>query len=352
MKDEAKSRPRERGGRSLRSALRKTLVTAATLCTLGTALPTFAGQPVLDADLVRILNELRLEQRQEFDKNVDRWDKVAELLREYVEYTRAEEQRHGQWQQNHRMLDRNQRDNFTQTFRSLSSSVRDVKGTDLSSKALASGLSGNSPMGGGQGAQGGQGGQGGGGLPNIAQLISAFTSGSTDDLLNMLKSGTFLQGGNLGGLEKMLALHNTGDIGALVASAQAANANRPNAANLNDRVKQSLERTKLRTDTEGQNLAAVRATAQGASTRLAAIEGLVAQAGQLGEIDPNTGQPKFDNGKLAELRAYLSSVSALQNEELVKLNAKDMGDRATDRLLSNAGNARNQERNIATSRNQ
>lgn len=344
MKEEAKSRPRERGGYGLKRAARRTLVAVTAVCTLGMAAPAFSADEVVDRELIRILEELRVDQREEFDKNIDRWDKVAELLREYVAYTQAEEQRHGQWQQNYRMLDRAQRDNFTRTFRDLAASLRDVKGTDLSSKALASGLGGNNPFGGGQGGQGG--------LPSIAQLIGAFTGGNTDDLLNMLKTGTFLQGGNLGGLEKLLALHNTGDIGALVASAQVANGNRRNAGVLNQRVKDSLERTKLRTDTEGQNLTAVKATAQGTATRLAVIEGLVTQAGQLGQIDPTTGQPRFDNGKLAELRAYLSSVSALQNEELVKLNAKDMGDRATDKLLKNAGDARNQERNIATSRNQ
>jgi hypothetical protein len=116
--------------------------------------PACAQIPVIDVDLVRILGELKFAQSAEFSMNVARWEEVSELLRKYVEYSRAEETRHGQWKQNNTLLDQAKKDDFANTFRGLTSSLRQVKGTDLSSKALASGLQQPAGSGGGGGVGG------------------------------------------------------------------------------------------------------------------------------------------------------------------------------------------------------
>jgi hypothetical protein len=108
---------------------------------------------------------------------------------------------------------------------------------------------------------------------------------------------------------------------------------------LAEKLMNSIQMTKHNMDEAGRDLRQVQATAKGSGTRLTAIEALVAQAGELGGTDKE-GKPKFDGGKLAELRTYLTSVSAMQNEELIKLHSKDMGDRASAQLKLAGGAAK------------
>jgi hypothetical protein len=343
--------PRAQPKQSLASsAARSGIATVALLCAAGFSLPAHADKAVNDQALVQILQELKINQKEEFGKNVDRWEEVSELLKKYIAYSKAEEVRHGQWQQNNTLLDQAKKDDFAKTFKGLTSGLREVKGTDLSSKALASGLkTGASSSGaGGLGGLGGLGGSGGG-LPDINSLgdfmklisdgLGQFSGLSTEGFLPMLTGGTFLEKDASDALAQILKLHSADDIKGLVSSVTATNAKIPNGEAMTKGVKAALERTKLRTDTAGQDLAAVKVTATATGSRLSAIEALVQQANALGAEDPKTGKPRFDGAKLAELRAYMSSVSAMQNEELVKLSAKEMGDRATDNLMSGAATA-------------
>jgi hypothetical protein len=329
----------------------KSAVASAVLfCATAFSLPAHADKAVKDQALIQILEELKTNQKEEFGKNVDRWEEVSELLKKYIAYSKAEEVRHGQWQQNNTLLDKTKKDDFAKTFKGLTSGVRDVKGTDISSKALASGLK-NGAASTGSGGLGGLGGLGGsgGGLPDITSLgdfmklisdgLGQFSGLSTESFLPMLTGGTFLEKDQSDALAQVLKLHSVDDIKNLVTSATVNNAKLPNGDVMTKGVKEALERTKLRSDTAGQDLAAVKATASGTGSRLSAIEALVQQANALGAVDPKTGKPNFDGAKLAELRAYMSSVSAMQNEELVKLSAKEMGDRATDNLMSGAATA-------------
>jgi hypothetical protein len=304
---------------------------AAGVC-IALAMPAHAAKSVIDEELVRILAELETNQKEEFDKNIDRWKEVSDLLKAFIEYSKVEQERHDKWRQNNTLLEQGKRDEFKKTFADLVSGMREVKGTDLSSKALANGLAAPAAAGGAAGGVNAI-------LAEIGKLLQAFTNGDTDDLLKMLADGTFLSK-DASALAQVLAMHTSGDIDVLIKQVEAQNVGRPNATVLTQGVKDSLQRIKLRTDTYGQELTAVQTTAKGSSSRLAALETLVAQVNSLGAIDPTTGQPRFDAAKLAELRTYLTSLSALQNEELVKLNAKEMGDRATDQLMSSAGTAR------------
>jgi hypothetical protein len=196
-----------------------------------------------------------------------------------------------------------------------------------------------------------------GGVADIANAVAAFqqlisallgnvSGATTGDLINMLTQGTYLDGDTSAALEKVVNLHTVGDISALVATVGATNARLPNGSVMTKGIEEALKRAKLGTDTAGEDLAAVKVTAKGSSSRLTAIEALVQQANALGSIDPSTGKPRFDGAKLAELRAYMSSVSAMQNEELVKLSAKEMGDRATDNLKAAAATSAKLESNL------
>lgn len=327
--------------------VKSVIASAAFFCAVALSLPAHADKAVKDQALIQILEELKNNQKDEFGKNVDRWEEVSELLKKYIAYSKAEEVRHGQWQQNNTLLDKAKKDDFAKTFKGLTSGIREVKGTDLPSKALASGLKNgtSSTSAGGLGGVGGS----GGGLPDVNSLsdfmklisdgLGQFSGLSTESFLPMLTGGTFLEKDQSDALTQVLKLHSVDDIKNLVTSATANNAKLPNGDVMTKGVKEALERTKLRSDTAGQDLAAVKATASGTGSRLSAIEALVQQANALGATDPKTGKPNFDGAKLAELRAYMSSVSAMQNEELVKLSAKEMGDRATDNLMSGAATA-------------
>jgi hypothetical protein len=306
---------------------------------LGAAPLAHADKAVKDATLVKILEQLRDEQQQEFTKNIDRWGEVSQLLEKYVEYSKAEDKRHRQWQQNQTLLPKAEKDNFAATFKELSGGVREVKGTDLASKAVASGLQ-SSGAGAGLGLQA---------LGDIGKLIAAFTGGGTEDLIKGLNDGTFLAKDPqaLRAVMAMFKLDDLKDLGALVTSA---NTGRPNAAQLNKSVDEALQRVKFRSDNAGNDLAQVQQTAAGSGSRLAAVEALVAQSQALGGTDAK-GQPKFDAAKLAELRSYLTSISAMQNEELIKLGAKEMGDRAGDNLAAAATTARKLETGIQRANN-
>jgi hypothetical protein len=269
------------------------------------------------AELAAILAMIKSSQREEFDKNVPRWEEVAELLRQYVAYSRAEEVRHGQWQQNNRLLDQAKRNEFATTFRGLVASLREVKGTDPSSKALRSGLNT-------------------GASTQFDSLYSDFSGGGTDSYMSMLEDGSFFAGSGKNPFDGVIQLNNVSDIDRLEAMLRAQNAGKPNADVLTLGVKHEIQRAKHRADQAGTALASVKSAATGTSKRLTAIEALVQQASALGAIDPITGQPQFDGAKLAELRTYLSSVSAMQNEELVKLNAKGTGTQASDEMAYNA----------------
>jgi hypothetical protein len=318
---------------------------AALLCVASWSLPAHAGKSVTDADLIRILTELKDEQKGEFGKNVDRWKEVEELLKEYVKYSKAEETRHGQWQQNQSMLGKEQKDKFVKDFRQMSSGMREVKGKDLASQALAAGLSegqtqkpgiggGGGPIGGG-----GTGGAGGGAgsifgidlssIQNIRALIEGL--GNPEQLLKALGAGSKSPKELETALKSTYTIWDTNALKDLEAKVQQTVAGGPQAKVLGDNLINTLQLTKHSMDEAGRDLRQVQATAKGSGTRLTAIEALVAQAGELGGTDAE-GKPKFDNAKLAELRTYLTSVSAMQNEELIKLQTKDMGDRAASQL--------------------
>ena len=334
------------------SKKRSVIATTVILCAGAFSLPAHADKAVKDASLIQILEELKNNQKDEFGKNVDRWEDVSELLKKYIAYSKTEEVRHGQWQQNNTLLDKAKKDDFANTFKGLTGGIREVKGTDLSSKALAAGLKNGSGSAGPGGLVGlGEG--GGSGIGSIAdfqklvsQALGNFSNLSTADLLPMLTNGTFLDKDTSEALSQVMKLNSADDIKTLLASVNASNAKFSNGDVMTKGVKEALERTKLRADTAGQDLAAVKVTAAATGSRLSAIEALVQQANALGAVDPKTGKPKFDAAKLAELRAYMSSVSAMQNEELVKLSAKEMGDRATDNLMSSAATAAKLEKGV------
>jgi hypothetical protein len=314
---------------------------AALLCVAGWSLPAQAAKDVTDADLIRILTELKDEQKGEFGKNVDRWKEVDELLKEYIKYSKAEETRHGQWQQNQSMLGKEQKDKFIKDFQQMSSGMREVKGKDLASQALAAGLSEGQTqkpgIGGGGGPIGG-GGTGGAGsifgidlssIQNIRALIEGL--GNPEQLLKALGAGSKSPKELETALKSSYTIWDTNALKDLEAKVQQTVAGSPQAKVLGDNLINTLQLTKHSMDEAGRDLRQVQATAKGSGTRLTAIEALVAQAGELGGTDAE-GKPKFDNAKLAELRTYLTSVSAMQNEELIKLQTKDMGDRAASQL--------------------
>ncbi len=327
----------------------------ALLCVAGWSLPAQAAKDVTDADLIRILSELRDEQKGEFGKNVDRWKEVDELLKEYIKYSKAEETRHGQWQQNQSMLGKDAKDKFQSDFKQMSSGMREVKGKDLASQALAAGLSeGKKPapgIGGGGGGFTGLGGGGGGapggggagGLGGVAGIFGIDLSsieniralienlGNPEQLLKALGVGSKSPKELETALKSAYTIWDTNTLKDLEAKVQQTVAGNPQAKVLGDNLINTLQLTKHSMDEAGRDLRQVQATAKGSGTRLTAIEALVAQAGELGGTDAQ-GKPKFDNAKLAELRTYLTSVSAMQNEELIKLQTKDMGDRAASQL--------------------
>jgi hypothetical protein len=298
-----------------------------------------ADDAVNDETLIKILEKLRDEQKQEFTTNVDRWQEVSDLLAKYVDYSKAEEVRHQQWQQNQALLSKAEKDDFANTFKGLAGGLRDVKGTDMSSKAVASGLK-SAGAGAGTGLKS---------LGEIGKLIGAFTGGDTEDLITSLKDGTFLSG-NPDALRSVMAMFKVEDIKELGTLVESANAGRPNEKVLNQATNEALQRVKFRSDTAGNDLAQVQQTAAGAGSRLAAIEALVQQTQALGSAGAK-GEPSFDATKLAELRSYLTSISAMQNEELIKLSAKEMGDRASENLNAAATTARTLETGIQRANN-
>jgi hypothetical protein len=324
-----------------RPALRRLAAATLLACSAGLALPALAGKPVIDAELIRILTELRNEQREEFDKNTDRWSEVEELLAEYIEYSKAEEQRHKQWQQNQTLLSKDKKDKFSTDFKAMTAGVRDVKGKDLASQAMAAGLStGATP-----GANGGIGGIDLLGfdlasLTNITSLIQGLDN--PEQLLKALGVGSKAPKELEAALANVYTMWDPNKIKELEAIVQKSLAGSNRSKESAQRLIESLQVTKFNMDEAGRNLSQVQATAKGSGARLAAIEALVQQASALGAVDKD-GKASYDAAKLAELRTYLASVSAMQNEELIKMQVKDMGDRASTNLLKAGGEAKRTE---------
>jgi hypothetical protein len=318
--------------------LRRMFAACAVMTLTAAAVPSAlaGGKPVFDAELVKILAELRDEQRDEFDINVDRWKEVETLLKEYIKYSKVEEERHKQWQQNQTLLSKAQKDKFAQDFKAMTDGVRDIKGKDMASQALASGMS--------------SGGVSPGSLPlgfdlaSLANLESLFKNlGNPEDLITALSLGSSAPDDLKKALEQVVGIWDSArlaDLDALVKKMQA-DSNMPKYTA--EKLTMSNQRLKHGMDEQLRNLEQVQATAKAGGSRLTTIQALVQQAGELGGTDAD-GKPKFDAAKLAELRAYMSSVTAMQNEELIKLQAKDMGDRATANLMRAGTEAKQTEK--------
>ena len=333
--------------RSLRRLLAMCAVMSATAAI---ALPALAGKPVIDAELIKILSELRDEQRGEFEVNVDRWKEVEELLKEYVKFSKAEDTRHQQWQQNQTLLSKDKKDKFAQDFKQMTAGVRDIKGKDMASQALASGLSTGARGGGGAG--GGAPSAGGidllgfdlASLTNIQNLFKSL--GDPEQLINALSVGSSAPDDVKKAYAQVVGIWDSArmaDMDALIKQTQIGN----NVSKYTgDKLTMSNQRLKVNMDEQLRNLEQVQATAKAGGTRLTAIQALVQQASELGATDAS-GKPNFDSAKLAELRAYLTSVTAMQNEELIKLQTKDMGDRATANLMRAGADAKQTEKALA-----
>lgn len=293
------------------------------------------GKKVIDQKLIDILEQLRDEQRDEFKVNVDRWEEVAELLEAYVEYSQAEAERHRQWQQNQTLLSKEEKSKLAKDFQQLAAGVREIKGKDVTSQALAAGLAA------GAGAAGG--GAGGVGfsfdLASLANLQSLFNSlGDPERLVAALATGSSAPDDLKKALAQVVDIWDQPRLDEMAAQVQRLQAGGGLSAYGGEKLMMANRRLKHGMDEQLRNLEQVQATAQGTGARLALIEALVQQAGSLGGTDAS-GKPIFDATKLAELRTYLGAVTAMQNEELVKLQAKDMGDRATANLLRQGAEA-------------
>jgi hypothetical protein len=324
------------------------LACAASMATA--AAPSWAAKPVIDAALVRILAELRDEQREEFGKNTDRWKEVEELLEEYIQFSKAEEKRHGQWQQNQTLLPKAGKDQFVADFKKLSGNVTTVKGRDLSSQALAAGMAEGRKAAAQAGVAPGNLGNLGK-LPNLGDL-AGFDLGALQNIMALVKDldnpekllkalglGTQLPKELEQALKGQYTMWDAGKLDELKSQLMTRVGTNKAGQHHADRLVDMMQMSKHQMDEAGRDLSQVQATAKGTGTRLAAIEALMQQASALGGTDAN-GNPQFDAGKLAELRTYLSSVSAMQNEELVKLHSKEMGDRASARLMQKGAEAR------------
>jgi hypothetical protein len=334
-------------------------VAAAVVCAASLSTPAFAAKPVTDAELIRILAELRDQERDEFGKNVDRWKEVNELLKEYVKYSQAEEGRHKQWQQNQSMLGKEDKDKFLREFKQMTGGVRDVKGKGLADQALAAGLNeGKKPAPGGGGGTGG--GAGGDVLATLGNLLSLNLAevGNMRKLLETLGDPEFFKKALAVGSAKPQELTKALSDTYTMWSEQAVKdlegtitntlASRPEDKEAGQRLINAIQLIKLDSNKAGSDLRQVQATAKGSGNRLSTIEALMAQAAELGGTDAE-GNPKFDNAKLAELRTYLTSVSAMQTEELIKLQTKEAGDRAEAELKLNGTKAKRISDSLARS---
>lgn len=258
-----------------------------------------------------------------------------------AEHAAVSEERWVEVLQSWAVLDASQKAQVTRLMQPLFSSLQNNPEISLSGRTVA-----RAYVSGGGG--GGLGGLSLGGI-NLGAVLGALgiqlDDGSTR-LIETLLQGTFAQGGDI--LNDQIAAHTQGDVSTLTGDARSSNARFTKLPqDLVQKAGDHLVRSKFQVDSDKKQLAETAHVAGNSKNRAAAVKDITEKIQALGAsgADQSTVQ-----AKLAQYEFYLAALDALGREEQIKSAAQRQGERAQERLVSAAAEARSLEGAIRRAR--